>query len=483
MGAIDPRLTFSRPVRPLSWCLLVACLAVGTTGESAGQAPRPPEPAASESREAGQEPATPPKTAGAFLGYKTAIQIGLEQHPLVKKSQQTALAADAVVQQAKAKYYPQIDAYAIQTGGNIRPLSAFNIAGAQNHPTSYIQNAGVMANQLIYDFGQTANKVLAELAATAAAEKEILTHKALVILTVQQAYLNCLKHKRLLQIAEETVRERGKIRDQVAALYKHQLKSKLDLDLISVELRNAEVLLVQAKNNLRTSFAALNNAMGVRGPADYTLEDVPVTLSLTDTLELLTQAGLSQRPELLGSVARIRSAEAQLRSAQALYLPTISAAGMGGVIHFSNAPTNQDPGATPGFTQSWWGAAATLSVPLFTGFLIENRVAEARQQKYKEEKKKTDLANRVVLEVTESYLTLQTAKQQIKVAEQEVAAAREALALARERYRAGLSSIVDVTTATTELVVAEVRLADTNYAYKASAVAVVYATGNGYQQY
>ncbi|MBI3603957.1 MAG: hypothetical protein HY205_05865 [Nitrospirae bacterium] len=52
-----------------------------------------------------------PKESGAFLGYKTAIQIGLEQHPLVKKSQQSALAADAVTQQAKAHYYPQIDAY------------------------------------------------------------------------------------------------------------------------------------------------------------------------------------------------------------------------------------------------------------------------------------------------------------------------------------------------------------------------------------
>ncbi|MDE3226037.1 MAG: TolC family protein, partial [Nitrospirota bacterium] len=172
-----------------------------------------------------------------------------------------------------------------------------------------------------------------------------------------------------------------------------------------------------------------------------------------------------------------------LKSAQALYLPTISAAGMGGVIHFSDAPTNQDPGATPGFSQAWWGAAATLSVPLFTGFLIENRVAEARQQKYKEEQKKTDLANRVVLEVTESYLTLQTAKQQITVAEQEVTAAREALTLARERYRAGLSSIVDVTTATTDLVVAEVRLADSNYAYKASTVAVSYSTGSGFREF
>ncbi len=430
-----------------------------------------------------EAPQPVPKAAGSFLGYKTAIQIGIEQHPLVKKSRESALAADAVAQQAKAKYYPQIDAYAIQTGGTLRPQSAFNIGGPQNRPTSYVQNAGVIADQLLYDFGQTAHRVLAERAHHAAAEKDILAHKALVILTVQQAYLDGLRQKRLMQVAEQTVKERGVLRDHIALLYKKQLKSKLDLDLISVELRNAEVLLVQAKNNLRTAFAALNHAMGVRGPDDYTLEDVPATLSPIETLESLTQEGLSQRPELRGSADRIRSAEERLKSAQSLFLPTISAAGMGGVIHFSDAPVNQDPGATPGYAQTWYGAAATLSVPLFTGFLIENKVAEARQQQYKEEQKRTDLANKVVLEVTEAYLTFQTAKQQTQVAEQEAAAARNALTLAGERYRLGLASIVDVTSATTSLITAEVQLADTRYALQASAAAVAYATGSGYQDF
>lgn len=451
----------------LGIALLVSLLAWGITTSASGQDVAHPM----------------PKAAGSFLGYKTAIQIGIAQHPLVKKSQQSALAADSVAQQAKARYYPQIDAYAIQTGGTLRPQSAFNIGGPQNRPTSYVQNAGVIADQLLYDFGQTAHKVLAERANQAAAENDLQTRKALVILTVQQAYLDCLRQKRLVQVAEQTVKERGVFRDHIALLYKKQLQSKLDLDLISVELKNAEVLLVQAKNNLRAAFAALNHAMGVRGPEDYTLEDVSATLPPIETLESLTQAGLSQRPELRGSADRIRAAEERRKSAQAQYLPTISAAGMGGVIHFSDAPVNQDPGATPGYAQTWYGAAATLSVPLFTGFLIENKVAEARQQQYKEEQKQTDLANKVVLEVTDAYLTFQTAKQQTQVAEQEAAAARNALALAGERYRLGLASIVDVTSATTSLVAAEVQLADTRYALQASAAAVAYATGEGIQHF
>jgi outer membrane protein len=423
-----------------------------------------------------------PATKGAFLGYRTAIEIGLEQHPLLRRAQETALAAGAVTEQVKAKYYPQIDAYAIQTGGTIRPLSAFNIAGAQNKPTSYVENAGFKADQLIYDFGQTAHKLLAERAGKEAAEKDVLTHKALVILRVQQAYLHCLRQKRLVEIAAETVRERGVLRDQAAILYKHQLKSKLDLNLISVELRNAEVQLLQAKNELRAAFAALNNAMGVQGPEDYTLEDVPLAIP-SGTLESLIQGALSDRPELLSSGDRIKQAEETLKTAQALYLPTISALGMYGVTHFSDAPTNQYPGSHPGQTNLWWGAGVTVSVPLFTGFLIENRVAEARQQKYKTEQKRVDLANNVALEVTDAYLTLQTAEQQVKVEEKEVETARNAFALARERYRLGLASVVDVTTATTALLMAEVRLSEARYATQASAVAVAFSTGAGYREF
>ena len=59
----------------------------------------------------------------------------------------------------------------------------------------------------------------------------------------------------IVQIAEETVRERGAIKSQIEALYRQQLKSKLDLDLVQVELTNAESLLIRARNDLKASFA------------------------------------------------------------------------------------------------------------------------------------------------------------------------------------------------------------------------------------
>lgn len=51
--------------------------------------------------------------------------------------------------------------------------------------------------------------------------------------------------------------------------------------------------------------------------------------------------------------------------------------------------------------------------------------------------------------------------------------------MARERYRLGLASTADVTTATTTLLTVEVRLSEAQYAVQASNVALAYATGKG----
>jgi outer membrane protein TolC len=70
---------------------------------------------------------------------------------------------------------------------------------------------GVIANQRLYDFGFTSNLVDSMKLAERAQGQDLNAGRALVIVQVQRSYLNSLKHRRLVRIAEETVRERGLI--------------------------------------------------------------------------------------------------------------------------------------------------------------------------------------------------------------------------------------------------------------------------------
>src|SRR5438874_1327173 len=131
-------------------------------------------------------------------------------------------------------------------------------------------------------------------------------------LTLQQAIQTALeKHPGLqsAEIAEQTVRERDVVRRQVETLYRNQLKSKLDLGLVQVQLSDAEFLVIRARNDLVTAFAELNNAMGIEGPAAYTLEEIPILVESPRALSDLVEEAKERRPELLALKERVRTAE------------------------------------------------------------------------------------------------------------------------------------------------------------------------------
>jgi outer membrane protein len=287
---------------------------------------------------------------------------------------------------------------------------------------------------------------------------------------VERAYFNVLKRKRLVEIAEQTVRERDVLKQQIDVLYRNQLKSKLDLGLIQVQLSDSEFLAIRARNDLAAAFAELNNAMGVEGSPTYSLEDIPVKVEPPRALDELVGEAMDRRPELLALKERIKTAEHRVKAAHNTNFPTVQVVGSAGdTEHISNRPNLQEGG--------WWAVGGVVSVPIFTGFLIQNQVAEATAQQRETEAVYRAVSQNVQLQVRDSFLDVVTLIPQIKVAEQQVSIAREALSLASQRYKLGLSSIVEITQSEVAVTAAETRLAETQYDAKIAEARLRYAVG------
>lgn len=238
---------------------------------------------------------------------------------------------------------------------------------------------------------------------------------------------------------------------------------------MQVELTNAESLLIRARNALKASFANLNRAMGITGPEDYVLEDLPVEVRPQPSLESLIASSLSH-PELQRTKELARSAEARAKAFKRQYLPTVSAIASAGDYETFDASRNVSTGG-------WWAAGAVVSMPLFTGFLIENQVREANAQKEAAVAGSANIEQALTQQVTTAYLDTITLAQQIKLAEEQVKTAQEALQLARQRYKLGLGSIVEVTQSEVAVTSAQTRLAEAQYDYKIAEVTLAYATG------
>lgn len=414
-----------------------------------------------------------PTTNASALSLKQAVAIALEKHPVIESAQHALRAGEARTEQARAPYYPQVGASAIETSGALRSNAFLRPSGSLIQPNQTDFTAGLTVTQLLYDFGQTAHRVKANRFAAQALSDDVVTQKANVVLNVQRAYYEGLKQRRLVQIAEETVREREVIKQQVDSLYRQQLKAKLDLDLVQVELSNAEVDLIRAKNDLKASYAALNNALGVTGPNEYTLEDPLETIAETQPLDSLLATAVEKRPEMLAVGERIRSAEQRIKAANSQNFPTIAAVGSaGGTDHLASRPNLQEGG--------WWGAGIALSVPVFTGFLIQNQIQEASEQYQEALSNARNVEQAVRLEVTNAFLNTQTLAEQIKAIAELVKQTKEALQLAQQRYRLGLNSIVEVTQGEVAVTTAETKLAEAQYDYKTAEAMLAYAVGEGY---
>ena len=411
-----------------------------------------------------------PKEALPNLTLQEAIQTALEKHPALQSSEFAVQGAEARAKQAEAPYYPQVGGTAMQTNGALRANAVLRPAGSLISPNQSDMTVGVVASQTLFDFGQTSSKVDAQRSDKTRFEKEALSRRMDVVLGVERAYFSTLKRKRLVEIAEQTVRERESLKRQVEVLYRNQLKSKLDLGLIQVQSTDAQFLVIRARNDLDAAFAELSNAMGIEGPTAYVLEDIPVVVEPPRPLAVLVTEALNRRPELLALKERIRTADHRIRAAGNLNFPTLQVVGSAGdTEHISDRPHLQEGG--------WWGVGASVSVPIFTGFLIQNQVAEATAKQREAQAVYLSASQNVRLQVKDSYLDVVTLLEQIKVAQEQVKIARESLFLASQRYKLGLSSIVEVTQSEVAITAAETRLAETQYNTKIAEARLRYAVG------
>ena len=136
-------------------------------------------------------------------------------------------------------------------------------------------NAG--ASQLIYDFGQTSNRIASAGASRDAAGANTRTATLQTLLNVRRAYFTARANRDLVAVAEETVRNQDKHVEQTQAFVRTGIQPDINLATVQTALANAKVQLVQARNNYAVAEAQLSQAMGVSVSEHYVLSDEQVS--------------------------------------------------------------------------------------------------------------------------------------------------------------------------------------------------------------
>ncbi len=399
------------------------------------------------------------------LTLRQAEQIALQNHPEIQAAVNLAAASEAQVTQARAAYYPTV--YGSVTGAYAENDSRIG-AGALNNPVIYDRFAeGITANQLVTDFGRTHELVKSSDLRAKAQQENVVTTRADVLLAVDQSYFAVLKTQAVLAVAQETVKARQLVSDQVTELEKNKIKSGLDVSFANVDLAQAQLLLIQANNDVDASFAQLSDALGYSDERTFVLAEEPAPSTAPAALPDSIQQALRDRPELVGQRLNANAAHSYATAERDLWLPTISAIGTAGLI-----PFRQDT-----LSPRYAAAGFNVNIPLFNGHLFGALHTEAKEQAEAQDQYLRGLQNRIVRDVRTAWLSANSGFQRLSVTQQLLAQANLAVDLAQSRYKLGLSSIVELSQAQLNQTQAQIAQASAKYDYEAQLSALDYQTG------
>jgi len=460
------------------------------------------------------------------LSLADAIQLAREHNPAYRQSINDRHPAAWGVRNAYANLLPSVTA----SGG-----IGYAGSGEQTFLTqSFSQSVATWASTYNLGLnwqlsGATFSQVGLTHAQLTAADADVAGAENSLISTVTQQYLTVLQARENAAVAQARLERDEEFLTLAHARYDVGRATLIDVRQAEVARGQAEVALLRARTAVDVEKLRLFQIMGVAAPVD------PATVQLTDTFpvtaptwqldDLLTMAE-GQNPELRALRARERAATWNVRAASSSYGPSLSfSAGWSGFAQKlsdlnptiaaaqAQADTNTilcqyenaawlNPGQTPlpcsslaftpaqeqairdqnaaypfHFTRQPFQARLTITLPLFTNFSQPLQVSQARAQRDDLDESVRARGLQVRTDVSQAFLTLQSAYRTIAIQDTNRTAAREQLQLATERYRVGSGTFFELLDAQVAQLSGELDYVSAVYDYQKALAALEAAVG------
>ena len=317
----------------------------------------------------------------------------------------------------------------------------------------------ILAPSLWYSIDAASANARASAETTEAARQELR-------FGVAQAYYAASAAEKAVAIQER----------QLAVTQTHEKDARVQLEAgqqpqitvlrAQIDRNRAEQDLVRARNGVRVAKSALAALLGRPDSVEFAIVTPPAP-PLPAELAGLEDEALRRRPELKAAAAGVDAASAIRRAANARYLPTLGAFGVG---RWANVA---------GFTgkEESWAAGLSLTWSLYDGGAREADRRDAGARLAEAEATRASIANRTRDEVRRARLDLDSARANHATAEEQAALARENQRLVEISFRAGQGTSLEATDANEALATAEVSAVREGLAADLAALRLLRAVG------
>jgi outer membrane protein TolC len=218
-----------------------------------------------------------------------------------------------------------------------------------------------------------------------------------------------------------------------------------------------EQQLAEARQRDAAAARVLNQIL--RRPLDAPVDVIPdsaLEVPLAIDVDSAVSHALAYREELREVDAGIRTGQAGVRGATAAFLPSVALAVDYGFQSRDFAFRS---------SQDYWALSVVVSWNLFNGGQDAARRTAAQLDVERTRTVRTDLEDRIALEVRTAYDAAAVARAAIATADDRLEAAHRTFQLVRRRYEEGVASPIELVDARTSLTAAELNRVVTAYQY------------------
>ena len=378
---------------------------------------------------------SPPAVVAKVLTLDECIAIALEAQPRIQATLADYAAARYRVNQALAPLLPQLTGSVSATRSestflSTSPITGVTTQGVQSRQLGDTFLAQVQLSQLLFDFGKNlaAGEAARRLAEVAVEDVEL--QRQLIALTVKEAYTNLLFALRLIRVQEQAVQRAELNLKSAKGFFEVGTRPKSDVVRVEVDVANARLDLIRARNAQRTARVALNTAMAIDVDAPIQIQDNLVFQAVTMDRTQLRADALRQRPEYRQVKLRVQAAEATERQMYRNFFPDISGSGTYGG---SQSQLNEQ-----------WTLGLTFSWSLFDG---GSRIARYQEAKANLDGAKARVKSQeldIIQNLEQAEIAVEEAQERIQAAQALVASAQENFRLAQGRFDAGVGTTLEL---------------------------------------
>lgn len=379
--------------------------------------------------------------------------------------------ADAQAGVAGAPLLPSITGTG--TAERVRDASA-TIGGVTSPPIKFSQyTVGLTASYMIDFWGKNRATLYAaeENATVARYNRDVIT--LTTVATVANTYFQILAAQDQLRVARRDLAAAERILALVRQQFNGGTASQLDLSQQEALVSTQRASIPPLEVTLRQNIAALA-VLVARAPANFKVTGGTTTqITIPRVTPGLPSELLYQRPDIRQAETQLAASNFSVEAARAAFFPQIQLTGQTGLQ--SNALAALfGPGAW------FYTVAASLTQPIFDGFLLENQLKQAKglQLQNLQAYRKSVLS--AFADVEKALVALQQFTLQERLQTEVVTNSRKAFDVSETQLRGGTVNLITVLQTQQTLFTAENTLVQVRLTKLMAAISLFQALGGGW---